>query len=311
MSLKDRTDFLVRAVKHAKSMVGKGTETFAPTGDVLRTSSGLTIVPLRQEHAGIAIANAVRSVRFGASGTFDRITGSTVTVPTGALVVPKFTAAAAVHAAFLDLLTRDAIAPQLALSSAYPEMVAAVPHPSQATVLRKPPFEEPIMASLVIEINGTRARLLWEVRLGLPEAGGMYLARVAASGRGKRPRVHSVERTSAHAVEGHVFEYDPDSPRTLQPFPQPRSFHPGPGSGPQEPEWVEGAETSGSNTNVCDSAGQSAQAVSMGGDLLVQAANDDSIEQCLINAFYVCNLMHDFFYFLEFDEQAGNFQRVN
>ena len=311
ISLKDRTDFLVRAVKHAKSTVGKGTETFAPTGDVLRTSSGLTIVPLRQEHAGIPIADAVRSVRFGASGTFDRITGSTVTVPAGALVVPKFTAAAAVHAAFLDLLTRDAIAPQLALSSAYPEVVAAVPHPSQATVLRKPPFEEPIMASLVIEIDGTRARLLWEVRLGLPEAGGAYLARVAASGRGKRPRVHSVERTSAHAVEGHVFEYDPDSPRTLQPFPQPRSFHPGPGSGPQEPEWVEGAETSGNNANVRDSVGQSVQAVSMGGDLLFQAANGDSIEQCLINAFYVCNLMHDFFYFLGFDEQAGNFQRVN
>ena len=60
ISLKDRTDFLVRAVKHAKSTVGKGTETFAPTGDVLRTSSGLTIVPLRQEHAGIPIADAVR-----------------------------------------------------------------------------------------------------------------------------------------------------------------------------------------------------------------------------------------------------------
>jgi hypothetical protein len=46
ISLKDRTDFLVRAVKHAKSMVGKGTETFAPTGDVLRISSGMTRSPM-------------------------------------------------------------------------------------------------------------------------------------------------------------------------------------------------------------------------------------------------------------------------
>ena len=311
ISLKDRTDFLVRALHHAKSMVGKGSETFSLTGDVLRTSSGLTVVPLHQVYGGVPVAGAVRSVRFDASGAFDRITGSTVAVPAGALVVPKFTAAAAVHAAFLDLLARDAVAPDLALSSAHPEVISAVPHSSHPTVLRKPPFEEPIMASLVIEIDGARARLLWEVRLGLPEAGGMYLCRVNANGTGKRPRVLSAERTSAHTVEGRVFEYDPDSARTLQPFPQPRSFHPGTGGDLQKPEWVEGAETLGNNTNACDSGGQSAHAASSGSDFLFDASDDKGIEQCLINAFYVCNLMHDFFYFLGFDEEAGNFQKVN
>ena len=174
-SVETQSRFILQALEYANQPERAAGGTFGPMGAVQRTSSGWSVVPLRQEHGGIPVIHGVRAVRFNPDDDPVRFTGSTIDVPSGTPVIPKFAAAHAAYVAFLALLEREMVAPHLTFSSARPEVVARIAQPSSPTVLRKGPFVEPIMASLAMEVEGERARLCWDVRLGLPDGGGVYL----------------------------------------------------------------------------------------------------------------------------------------
>jgi extracellular elastinolytic metalloproteinase len=297
------------AVAHANAALAGTAGSFLPVG-LQRTSTGASIVSLRQEHAGIPVLGGVRTVRLDADGKVLAFTGKTIRVPPDTPTSPAFGAPGAVQEAFVALLGEDAVPPHLTFSAAPAEVVAAVPHPSLATVLRKAPFVEPILAWLVIDASAAKGRLLWEVRLGLPDGAGSWLVRTTTTGAGKRPRVVEVLRASSHAIRGDVYEFDPRDPVQLdRPFPRPRDFYPPFGGAPIPlPDWVGGDLTDGNNTRVVSNTGSPVRAVSVGADLTFKPDPHGTRDHCATNAFYWCNVMHDFFLLLGFDEAAGNFQ---
>jgi extracellular elastinolytic metalloproteinase len=69
--------------------------------------------------------------------------------------------------------------------------------------------------------------------------------------------------------------------------------------------------TEGNNIRACDSHGGTVRGVSAGPDLVFEPDDPTGIEQGIINAFYLGNFLHDFFYLLGFDETVGNFQHEN
>jgi extracellular elastinolytic metalloproteinase len=305
-----RSALLVKALVHANKKITPAMGAFVSTGGVHVTSTGATTVALRQEYAGIPVNNAVVMVRFTARGGFDGISGRPVPVPRGTIVVPRFSAVDAVHAVFLEMLNRGEIPEGLTFSSDRPEVVAQHSLPASMTVLRKEPFAEPILASLILDTTQQTDPLTWEVRLALPDGGRSYIAHVAAA-RGKAPAVRQLRRMSAHAAGGVVFDTDPRTPAGNRTFPLPRSSYPGFSGGPIPiTAWVAADRTSGNNVECSDKDGTIAGQL-VNGDLRFDAADPTSIQQCAINAFYLCNYLHDFFYLLGFTEAEGNFQQQN
>lgn len=286
---------------------------FAPTGEVQTTSSGVSVVHLRQEYGRVPVLGAVRAVRFGPDGEATDFTGETVGVTEGTPVLPEFGVGAAVQAAFVELLEEERIPPHLTFTAAAPVIVAALPHPARPTVLRKPPFVEPVVAGLVVDASGKKARLAWEVRLALPDGGGGYVAVVTATRPGPRPRVLSLRRASAHAVSGPIYEFDPRvDPTDGLPFPQLRAWFPPVGGDVIEPQrWVAVDATEGDNARAVGPSGSPVRGHAVDGDVVFRPATAGDDDHRVVNAFYWCNVLHDFFLLLGFDEAAGNFQNEN
>jgi extracellular elastinolytic metalloproteinase len=241
-------------------------------------------------------------------------TGKTIDVPSGTPTVPVFDARAAVHEVFVSLLGRGSIPPHLTFTSQVPDVVAAIPHPSYPTVLRKAPFAEPIVASLAVDASGGgAARLLWDVRLALPDGGGNWVVHVTATGPGQRPRIVQVMKASSHAVHGDVFEFDPRDPvQAGRPFPAPRHRYPAFGGAPIPlPRWMDADATEGNNTRAVGPDGHPVRATAHESGFAFKPEPPGSRDHWTVNAFYWCNVMHDFFLLLGFDEEAGNFQTVH
>src|SRR5262245_56263709 len=147
------------AVSHANASLAGSTSAYVPVG-LQRTSSGVSVVSLRQEYAGIPVLDGVRTVRLDDAGKVLAFTGKTLTVPAETPTSPAFPATAAAQEAFVALLGQNAIPAHLGFTPGPPDVVAAVPHPSCPTVLRRSPFVEPILASLVVDASRAKGRLL-------------------------------------------------------------------------------------------------------------------------------------------------------
>jgi extracellular elastinolytic metalloproteinase len=282
-------------------------------GDLRRLGSGLQVVQLDQEHLGVPVVGSGRSVRFDARGAFLGVTGRPARVPSALEVEPAGDPVEAVYVACRhladELLAEEG--PRLELSHYRPRITAWFAHPSRPTVLRKPPFRDPILARLVVDGEDGAALLAWEIRLGLPEGGGNYEVLVSAAER--RPRVLGALRASSHAdVRGRVFHFNPDEnqPRTEQIFPLAREVYPRLGDRPLPiGGWTAGDATSGRAGDCRDFRRRLVRATSVNGRLRFDLAQDDGLEQATVSAFYVVCLLHDFFHLLGFDEAAGNFSK--
>jgi extracellular elastinolytic metalloproteinase len=310
----DPTSFIVRALDYAEGQRTRKSERFASLGSVRRTSAGWRVVPLQQVFCGVPVLHGVRAVRFDPKGRPVAFTGSSIDVADDVPILPSTHPTEAARVAFLELARAGALADHLAFTAARPESVAELGLPSRPTVMHKAPLDDAIVASLIVDASGRKARLLWEIRFRLPAGGGSYLVRVDASGPAVVPTVQEVVRASSHAVWGTVFEFDPGTPAARVPFPRPAAHYPSIPS-PHRPSgaWVEGQETRGNNADARTPGGGRVQGRPVGSDLVFEADADpgDPLDGAAVNAFYCCNFLHDFFYVLGFDEVAGNFQQVN
>lgn len=290
--------------------------TFLPDGDVQVTSANVRVVHLRQEYRGIPVHRGSVAVRFGADGAFLEVTGEPVPVPAGVVTTPSLSAPAAVLTAARHVaaeLGTDAAAPPLKVSNRAPTTVVSFPHPSRPTVLRKRPFRDPVTARLTL--FGAEPVLAWEVHLRLPDELGEWDVIVDARAPGEGD-VLRARRTLAHAVLGLVYEFNPgEADRATSAFPCPREHHPSFG-GRNLPagheKWASDSRTEGNNVEcVRENSKKGFQGTTSGTDVRFEPVDPLGTDQELLNAFYLTNFLHDFFFFLGFDEAAGNFQHRN
>lgn len=323
------SDLLARALAHAARAMpdpdpGTGVVPpgWVPAGPPSRARSGLTVVHLRQTHGGIPVRGAVRSVRFDPGGRITLFTGETVPVALTVPLRPALDVRPAAYAAarYLGDVVLPPVHPELAarVSNRRPVVLSRSRGPDAFATLRKVPFQEPVTASLAV--TGDGAALVWMVRFRLPEPGGAWT--VAVHAETGTPRIVGAERGSAHAVSGLVFRHEPlepdadpgaDPPSPLgrldTPFPLERSVYPAFGGAViPRPDWVTADELRGNNAWAEDDAGRVLKALESNGALRFECAEALGLDQAALNAFFLCNVLHDFFYLLGFDESLGNFQ---
>jgi len=225
-------------------------------------------------------------------------------------VVPVIGPIVAARAAFRHLrdgsggFCHTAHAPMFESRGYLPRVVSAFPMPARPTVVSAGPFDEPVQTNLVIFTSGSDApRLGWLVSLHVDTVASFT---VVVSAEEKRPRVLYCAAEAA-SVSASVFPFSAGEPAVVMPFPRPVTDYPV-GVRPADPfrDWVESNQLLGNNVETRIGM-NSANVVEAGG--VFTPAN--SLQQQAVNAFFICNFMHDFFSLIGFGEKDGNFQKQN
>src|SRR6185312_4263912 len=138
----------------------------------------------------------------------------------------------------------------------------------------------------------------------------------------KEPQLLYCQKTSsemASSTRGNVWTHNPgvNSTRQMVDFPRPLidyPIRPKPSHLPSNfpVAWVEGQVTIGNATIAVLGNSLSSFKAALNNDVLTfDPSQPEGDEQKVLNIFYFCNFMHDFFFMLGFDEASGNFQKTN
>ncbi|MGH9363257.1 MAG: M36 family metallopeptidase [Thermoanaerobaculia bacterium] len=291
---------------------------WVPDPRVYRTSAGTEVVHLHQHYRGVPVFEAMRTVHRDPDGASQQVTGDVVPLPKGLAVEPELGAPDALLAAARHLAER---APELELdiSGRPPRVLAVHALPAEPTALGKRPFEGPVLAHLTLFDLGAEVCLGWYLSVRLPALRGSWDFIVQAHGEEAGRVLWSRETSSrARPARGLVFIGDSDQPgaqraRLGLDFPQPlnalpplRPCNPLPAGFPHL--WVTDRNTLGNNVRAERFGGGSVQGALSGGRAVFEPAASSNLDQQILNAFYFCNILHDLFYLLGFDEAAGNLQ---
>ncbi|MBG9455853.1 hypothetical protein ABE61_17775 [Lysinibacillus sphaericus] len=335
----------IDAVKTNSSALGfsgeqmsKGVE-FIPDPNVIETSTKTSIVHLHQVYRGISVYQKSITCRFLEDGKLEDIVGDNVNINDEINLIPETDVGTAMIAVNDYIITNQHVdeeeldewkqpIPKVSISTSEytPKVLVAFPKPARYTVLEKGKFEESIPAHLVIFDQNPRLRLAWKFVITLKETKEQYEFIVAADNKQSSEVLLCKKKSFNIKAQGSVFEFNGGEERRLIPFPRPVTDFPVkpavelPSDFPKD--WVNETETIGNNTEAvfCDSNSSSSQICSpetnlrgnaVNGILTFSPSDVTGNDQKVLNIFYFCNLMHDFFYMLGFDEKAGNFQKVN
>lgn len=325
-------DFVKRAIEHVQG-VGRvlGFAPEQPTevvadAVVQETSSGAHAVNLQQQHQGIPVYDAARTVRFAPSGELTEVVGRTVTVDSEAPVTPSLTVEEAVRRAAehvaqpsadeeeaRDPFGEPAPPQSVDLEGFEPKVVAAFPEkPDMPAVLEAGPFGDAIRASL-IWFPLEQLRLSWEVLLTIGNYDDQFRTIVDA----ETGDVLLCKQLVARVLgRGNVYRVDGGASRQMTDFPRPLTEHglPDRNGLPQgfPDDWIEERSATGNSVLAhLGDGGPSIRGQQSGGRIVFDPADADGDEQKVLNIFYFNCLMHDYFYLLGFREADGNFQRQN
>ncbi|MCP4657970.1 MAG: hypothetical protein GY856_21385, partial [bacterium] len=178
------------------------------------------------------------------------------------------------------------------------------------------PFAEGVTAGLVLFYRGHEVVLGWLVALALAATGDAWDLIVGANGAAAGNVLYCRGITDSALARGNVYRTNPDAgEREWVDFPQPLDAYPPfetPESATFPGAWIDRRNTSGNNA-VCyrGNKRRGLEGRLADGAVTFDPADAEGEDQCLLNAFYFCNYLHDFFYLLGFDEEEGNFQRQN
>jgi len=309
---------------------------FDPDPHVKETSTGGRVVNLQQKYHGIPIFQMERAVSFDNTGAIQNVSGASVgdlgmdleTLPS---VSVEDAAIAAANYLASPSGRRDAWTKQIVPEQAIdvknykPKVLGKTSSPSQSLVLDQGPFGESIPAHLVFFYQGPVTRLGWHFIISMPELTEQYAVIVEADSRTAvkdAPQVLYCQKTSsemATQVRGNVWTHNPgiNPQRQIVDFPRPLADYPIQPTPPNLPNgfpvaWVDGQATVGNNTvAVLGTSLNSLQGALSNGVLTFDPNQPQGDDQKVLNIFYFCNFMHDFFFMLGFDEASGNFQKVN
>lgn len=341
-----KADLIDRALEHVLlaaaalgfSEPGEKPE-FVPDPHVKHTTNGESVVNLRQQYRGVPVFQMERTVIFDQSGAIQTVTGDSVGLPPDLDTLPvvpvEVAAIAAAHYVSqgdtrVDAWTKRTVTePSFDVSGYAARVLGRIPLPAQPCVLEKGPFGEHVPAHLVFFYQGPTTRLGWHMVISTPDLDAQYVVIVEADAQtadpanpqviyGQKVSNNMAEEFAPPKVRGKVWPHNPGVNGTRQEvsFPRPIAdllVRPAP---PNLPEgfplpWLDGDITAGNNTiAVLGTSSDSLRGVSVNGTLTFDPDDEQGDEQKVLNIFYFCNFMHDFFFMLGFDE-VSNFQEVN
>ncbi|WP_019421109.1 M36 family metallopeptidase [Paenibacillus sp. OSY-SE] len=345
----DGRSFITRAIdymQHTSAVLSFSPETgvateaeFVPDPNVITTSAGVSIVHLHQHYRGIPIFQMSRTVRFSGNGTVEDIVGDNVIFNEEINVMPEIDVNSAIKKAneYMNLhhqVDEDAKDgwgqpihhTDLNTSSYEPKILVTFPTVARYTVLDQGEFGDYIPANLVIFHQNPNSRLAWRFIISLKEMVAQYEVIVAADNEQPGEILYFKQISRHIKAKGNIYETNPGDGRTMVPFPRPLMDYPVkpvtelPSDFPKD--WVNETETIGNSTEAvfCDSNSSTLQVCSpathlngnvVNGMVTFDPSDATGNDQKILNIFYFCNYMHDFFYMLGFDEKAGNFQKIN
>lgn len=298
---------------------------YHPDPHIQETSSGGVAVHLQQHYKALPIFDAAHTVSFMPDGAVQRAAGRAESVADDVAISPTLAADEAVRRAAEFLAEPDEAATDefgqprpaitLDVSDLRPRVIAQFSEsPTRATVLESPPFEGPVNAGLVWFKHGDDLRLAWEMTLTLPGTGSQFRTLVDA---GDGEVLYSKELTWSLSGRANVYLLDGSAQRAMVDFPVSWEAHglPVPPSlaGTTPPDWVhDTSETQGNGVRAhLEDSGPTFTGLLDAGRAALNPPDPGGQDQRIVNAFFYCCLMRDFFYLLGFREQDGNFQTDN
>jgi extracellular elastinolytic metalloproteinase len=310
---------------------------FVPDPYVKETSAGTRVVNLQQQYRGIPVFHMDRAVWFGKSGEIQNVTGTNVGLPPDLETMPEVTLRSAVKAAAAYIASpsdrSDSWTGQklpeikIDLTNFEPQIVGRVAIPAQPAVVGKGPFGENIPAHLVFFYQGPTTRLGWHMVISTPNMEEQYAVIVEADSQTQdkaNPKILYGQKTSSELmrVRGNVWTHNPgiNPQREMVNFPRALTEYPLESGSIHVPDelfprsWVDENVTLAAGNNTLAVTGDSMNSIDgivSDGVLIFDPTSAQGDEQKVVNIFYFCNYMHDFFYLLGFDEEHGNFQKVN
>jgi extracellular elastinolytic metalloproteinase len=283
---------------------GRSGAEFVADPHIQTAASGRKIVHFHQTYAGIPFFGAYSAVHLGDGavlGTVARV---------GRLnCIPSISAADATAAALAHFRPRtDRSMCQMrhrSMRGTIPlvSITASFPLPAKPTILQL----ERTKSTPLAHLEFFDRQLVWVVRLPMRTAS--FLVLVAANGEAARQVVFCTPWSSGAQCAGPVFGFD--DIKATQHFPALDAAYPPPllllPNAATARDWITLNGTSGNNV-VTHSGNKETLVLAAAGAF---GANLNAQEQSLLNAFFFCNYLHDFFLFLGFGEQEGNFQLNN
>jgi extracellular elastinolytic metalloproteinase len=301
---------------------------FVPDPTIETTSSESKAVHLHQSYRGIPVFQMVRTVRFSPDNAISDVVGNNVNLPPEINIAPQIDVTQAVILAAQYVATpneteamTDGWGQQMTpirvdVSDYTPQVLVVFPMPSQPTVLDKGPFADLISAHLVLFYQNPETRLGWCMRITLPDYHDQYEVIVSAD-RTESEILYCQSLMRTVLGEGNVYKENPGAtPREIIPFPRNLNDYPVPqptNLPSQFPgHWCTNDKCIGNNTiATLGNSSTTLQGMIQGGKVVFNPASGIGDDQKILNIFYFCNYMHDFFYMLGFNEAGGNFQEFN
>lgn len=301
---------------------------FIPDPHITTTSGGSTVIHYGQYYRGIPLFQMGRSVHFSANNQIKSARGNSIYITEEIELLPQLDVKAAFEFAnkYINDNKMDVFVDSWGLENKVefsqtadykPSIVASYNLPAQPTVLAQGPFGSAIPAHLVIFYTGETYRLGWYYTINMEEPLSQFDTIVSADNKEKPEVLYFHETTKYHPqAQGKVYRFSGKQNRIDVTFPvninelgvEPNGSLP---NGFPE-DWIDNDQTMGNNTiavlgNTTDTLQGSKT------DNVIKFAPNDPMgdDQKVLNIFYFCNVMHNFFYLLGFDEAAGNFQRIN
>lgn len=316
---------VVKAVTRSSPLAGFAEDTmgrnasyaeYALPLSVAATSQDTQTVHLTQYHRGIPLFLITRTVHVRPDRTV--ITGNSVDGFSGAETDLKLSAKEAVYIAAeyvaqgdgepVETAWGETTIPSLSLEGFSTQKLSVFDLPTQPTVFDGAPFEGPINAYLTYFYQGPAIRLAWAISLTFPDGVADYLVLIAAGEQEPGEVLYAQDRVCRLIGRCNLHAHNPDQgglKPTLMPlmsadFPAPmRPVMP-------REDWVESAHTEGNNVKAILENGQPLTGHQLGNHVDFNPA--DVIESATAHTFHFCNVMHNFFEALGFDENSGNFQ---
>lgn len=309
---------------------------FVPDPTVETTSSQSKAVHLQQTYRGIPVFQMVRTVHFSPNNEISDVVGNNVNLPSELEIAPNLNAIEAVRAAAEYVARVDETeettdgwgqpieSTPVELSDYVPQVLVTFSLPSKPTVLDSGPFAELISAHLVLFYQNPETRLGWHIKIALPNYQDGYEIIVAADL--SEPEILYCQSLMQTALaEGNVYTENPGTtPRQMIDFPRDLNDYPVPSVIDLPPEfpgqWCTDDLSVGNNTIAAlweqTFAGRGRELQKLRGEMengkiVFDPEDPTGDEQKILNIFYFCNYMHDFFYLLGFTEEVGNFQEYN
>jgi len=327
-NLIDQAINFAQSYKETSGFAAEEPAEYCPDPIVKETSAGTSIVHLHQVYKGVPVFLASKTIIFSGAGRKREgvIKGETVNIPPGTEINAKIGAKKALEIAIQFFNDENNQSNEIisGWGGNIKQEIIDIPDirikkivefntlPSMPTVFDKGMLEEYIPAHLVMFFMSPNVRLGWKFIINLGAGIGKY--EIIISADEEEAEVNDIlycKLLSLSAVGlGKVFIYNGDVKPIEKEFPLNVKEYPICHNGRIRnfPDWIENNETKGVNVISCNEQGKSLKGKLINDIVTFQVDPNDLESVCILNLFYYCNYLHNFFYLLGFDERSGDFQ---